>query len=362
MTSQTALRLHGLSVSIGCAEILTGVDLAVQSGEVLAIVGPSGCGKTTLLRTIAGLVPLSGGGLHIAGVAESNVPPSARGVQVAFQTPVLYPFLTVEENLRFPPKRPYRSAWRDEVVDVFEIQDLLSRRPSGLSGGEVQRVALARTVLREATLYLLDEPLSDVDPLLARRIRQYVCSGLVRSGSAVIYVTHDQEEAWDSADRVAVLRSGTVHQCDVPEVLFERPETLFVSQFIGDPGCFVLSGTLQCGEEGTTVSLDGGQTLIRVQTDAGPGDVRVAFRRISVVDDASSVHFMGSLLEIEQKFGRAIATIEVQGMSQRVLLVGMRQLESSEFERQATGFRIEDPIVTLFSARHDSKIGVAQIP
>jgi multiple sugar transport system ATP-binding protein len=217
-----------------------GIDLIANEGEFLVLLGPSGCGKTTLMRLIAGLERPTSGDVVIDGVVVTDLPPRTRNVAMVFQSYALYPHLTVERNISFP-LRAQRVA-KDEIrrkvewaAHMFGIERLLTRKPRQLSGGERQRVALARAVVREPVVFLLDEPLSNLDAKLRNAARDELKQLQRQLGTTTIYVTHDQAEAMGLGDRIAVLNHGKVYQVGTPQEIYRRPMDTFVATFIGSP-------------------------------------------------------------------------------------------------------------------------------
>jgi len=221
-------------------QAVKGVDLVVADGEFLVLVGPSGCGKSTLLRLIAGLETPSGGRIAIDGDDVTALPPPARDLAMVFQSYALYPHMTVRENLAYGLK--VRGASADEragrVADVARalgLEALLDRRPAQLSGGQRQRVALGRAMARRPRAFLLDEPLSNLDPALRAQARGELRLLHRQLAATIVYVTHDQEEAMTLGDRVAVLRDGVVEQLGAPLDIYRNPVNTFVARFIGAP-------------------------------------------------------------------------------------------------------------------------------
>ncbi len=217
-----------------------GIDLAAREGEFLVLLGPSGCGKTTLLRMIAGLEEPTSGDILIGGRVVTQLPPRARNVAMVFQSYALYPHLTVFKNIAFPLKAQGmgKDAIGDKVgwaASMFGIEGLLDRKPRQLSGGERQRVALARALVREPKVFLLDEPLSNLDAKLRTAARDELRQLQRRIGTTTIYVTHDQIEAMGLGDRVAVLNAGKIRQIGSPEQIYAEPTDTFVATFIGSP-------------------------------------------------------------------------------------------------------------------------------
>ena len=224
----------------GSVVALDGVDLAAADGELLIVVGPSGSGKTTLLRSIAGLESLDEGTISVGGRDVTRAAPGERSVAMVFQEYALYPHMTVRANISFGMRA--RKEGRGEIgrkldaaAEHLGLSDVLDRRPAELSGGERQRVALARAMVREPDLFLMDEPLSNLDAKLRAQMRTEI-RNLQRSlGATMLYVTHDQVEAMTMADRVAVLRDGRVEQVAAPVELYDEPASAFVARFVGNP-------------------------------------------------------------------------------------------------------------------------------
>jgi multiple sugar transport system ATP-binding protein len=219
---------------------VAGIDLPVREGEFLVLLGPSGCGKTTLLRMIAGLETPTSGDVLIDGKVVTELPPRSRNIAMVFQSYALYPHLTVEANIAFPlAARGMRGAAVSEQVQraatMFGIDKLLKRKPRQLSGGERQRVALARAVVREPVVFLLDEPLSNLDAQLRSSARDELQQFQRRLATTTIYVTHDQIEAMGLGDRIAVLDRGRIHQLGTPQEIYAEPADTFVATFIGSP-------------------------------------------------------------------------------------------------------------------------------
>ncbi|MFC4910833.1 ABC transporter ATP-binding protein [Actinomadura gamaensis] len=220
---------------------LAGVDLAAEPGEYLVLLGPSGCGKTTLLRTIAGLEQPTEGEVLIDGQVVNGLPPRARQVAMVFQSYALYPHKTVLANIEFPLKaersldrtaRAEKARW---AAGLLGIEPLLARRPRHLSGGERQRVALARALVRDPAVFLLDEPLSNLDAKTRTAARDELKRFQRRVGTTTVYVTHDQAEAMGLGDRIAVLSDGRVRQVGTPAEVYDDPADTFVATFIGSP-------------------------------------------------------------------------------------------------------------------------------
>ncbi|WP_312794995.1 ABC transporter ATP-binding protein [Tianweitania sp.] len=269
------VKLQDLRKTFGSVEIIRGIDLDIADGEFVVFVGPSGCGKSTLLRLIAGLEPITHGELTIGDRIVNDVPASARGVAMVFQSYALYPHLTVRENMGFGLKvRKVARAEREKAVSeaaaLLKLDALLDRYPRQLSGGQRQRVAIGRAIVANPSVFLFDEPLSNLDAELRVHMRSEIASLHQRVATTMIYVTHDQVEAMTLADRIVVLKDGRVEQVGAPQELYERPANIFVAQFIGSPKMNILKAD-------TAVALSPGGSLPLSATQCGvrPEHLRV---------------------------------------------------------------------------------------
>jgi multiple sugar transport system ATP-binding protein len=253
-----------------------GIDLLAKEGEFLVLLGPSGCGKTTLMRMIAGLERPTSGDIVIDGDIVTDLPPRARNVAMVFQSYALYPHLTVEKNISFPlralgkPKEEIRKKI-DWAAQMFGIQHFLGRKPRQLSGGERQRVALARAVVREPVVFLLDEPLSNLDAKLRNSARDELKQFQHKLGTTTIYVTHDQAEAMGLGDRIAVLNQGRVCQVGTPHDIYNNPIDVFVATFIGSPPMNLL-------EDGNTWLGFRPELFLPKEVESGDNNVDFPFR------------------------------------------------------------------------------------
>lgn len=226
-----------------CFDAVVALDdftLQMADGELITVLGPSGCGKSTLLRVTAGLEALSHGAIRLGGQRIDTLAPQHRNVAMVFQNYALYPHMTVRGNIEFPLRMhgvepAQRRHQAEEVAQLLELSGLLERRPAQLSGGQRQRVALARALVRRPALFLLDEPLSNLDARLRLSVRQYIRDVQRRLRVTTLYVTHDQTEAMTLGDRIVVMNEGRIQQVDTPVVIYERPATTFVASFIGNP-------------------------------------------------------------------------------------------------------------------------------
>ncbi|MCF2904978.1 sn-glycerol-3-phosphate ABC transporter ATP-binding protein UgpC [Octadecabacter sp. CECT 8868] len=235
-----SIRLKSVEKWFGDAQVIKGIDLDIQDGELIIFVGPSGCGKSTLLRMIAGLEETSRGQIHLDGDEMTHMVPSERELAMVFQSYALYPHLSVRENMGFAlmtagaPKSEI-----DEKVgnaaDILKLDDYMDRRPKDLSGGQRQRVAIGRAIVRKPKGFLFDEPLSNLDASLRVDMRFEIARLHKMLETTMVYVTHDQVEAMTLADRIVVLKDGLIMQVGTPRELYEKPDNVFVAQFIGSP-------------------------------------------------------------------------------------------------------------------------------
>jgi ABC-type sugar transport system ATPase subunit len=255
---RVALTLSGIAKAHGEVTVLRGLDIEVLQGELFVLLGPSGCGKTTLLRAVAGLAELDGGRILLGDTDITTVPAEARNVAMVFQDYALYPHMTVRNNLTFGLKR--HGVPRDEipqrikrVASMLGIEALLERKPHQLSGGQQQRVALGRAIVREPALFLMDEPLSNLDAQVRANTRAELKELQRRLGVTTLYVTHDQMEAMTLADRLAVMNQGRLEQVGRPLDVYRAPATLFVAQFLSSPRLNLLDGEMVAGPGGTLV-------------------------------------------------------------------------------------------------------------
>jgi multiple sugar transport system ATP-binding protein len=258
------------------------LDLDIGDGELIVLVGPSGSGKSTALRMLAGLEPLNAGAVFIGDRDVTDVRPRDRDIAMVFQNYALYPQLTVAENMGFAlkqhgmPKEERRARVR-ETAKILDLEPYLDRKPKALSGGQRQRVAMGRAIVRQPAVYLMDEPLSNLDAKLRVQTRTEVVELQARLGVTTVYVTHDQVEAMTMGDRVAVLKDGRLQQCDTPGTLYHEPANLFVAGFIGSPAMNLLAvGDARPIEIGGATLEVGG--LARDALSNGAGSVTVGFR------------------------------------------------------------------------------------
>ena len=261
--------LQGVSkVFPGPVTAVNRLDLEVEDGQLTVLVGPSGGGKTTTLRLIAGLEKPSTGRIRIGDREVTDCPPHRRGIAMVFQRPALYPHLTVRQNLVFGVRRRGVERIVEDVARMLDIVRLLDRLPDQLSGGEQQRVALGKAIVRRPAVFLLDEPLSGLDARLRGRMRIQLRELLQRQQSATLYVTHDQREAMALADRVVVMDAGQVRQSGTPKDIYTAPNSLFTARFFGELPINTLRGRLTARAEG--LRIDGTDWVLPIPRKLGP--------------------------------------------------------------------------------------------
>ena len=243
------LKINDINKNFGKTEVLKGINLDIQHGEFLVLLGPSGCGKSTLLNTIAGLETSNSGDILIDDHNVNNMEPSDRDIALVFQSYALYPAMTVRKNVTFgleqrkTPKEKIAQAL-DDVSNLLQISQLLDRKPSQLSGGQRQRVAMGRALVRDPKIFLFDEPLSNLDAKLRVEMRREIKKLHQKLGTTIVYVTHDQTEAMSLGTNIAIMDHGLIQQCDTPKNIYNKPESIFVADFIGSPSMNLIEGKL----------------------------------------------------------------------------------------------------------------------
>ena len=359
------LELKSVYKSFQSLEVIHGIDLTVEDGSFTVFVGPSGCGKSTLLRMIAGLEELTSGEVHIGGIRCDHLLPSARGMAMVFQSYALYPHMSVYENLRFGlvnqkiPK-PEIDARIRRAADILRISELLARRPSQLSGGQSQRVAIGRAIVKEPDAFLFDEPLSNLDAELRVKMRSEIVGLHRRLKSTMVYVTHDQVEAMTMADTIVILRDGAVEQVGTPIELYARPRNQFVACFLGTPQMNLLKAKIRTvtGEDtkrglrnaecGMSLTVDGGRAAIHATVDgmgkSAGADCTVGIRpeHLALSDDGT---IAGNVIATEMLGSETIVFANLQsGENVTASIRGIRSLPPKAIVR----FSVDPRFVHVF--------------
>ena len=331
------------------------LDLEIADGEFMVLVGPSGSGKTTALRMLAGLEEVDDGGIFIGDRDVTYLSPKKRDVAMVFQNYALYPYLTVAANMAFPlrmAKVGKRERMRrvEALAERLGLSDYLDRKPSQLSGGQRQRVAMGRAIIRQPSVFLMDEPLSNLDAKLRIQMRADIATLQADTGITTVYVTHDQSEAMTLGHRVAVLADGKLQQCDTPKALYARPANVFVAGFIGSPAM-----NLCPAPSGANGSVSFGGVSFRVPVDAGSGRPLVLGlrpeslelatdglpARVDAVEELGADAYLFCTAELEPEPVRLVARVDARKVPDRGDRVALRPLpdEAHLFDAE-TGARL----------------------
>lgn len=326
----TELKFNNVIKRYGNVEVVHGVNLEVKDKEFLVLVGPSGCGKSTLLRMIAGLEEISEGTISLGGKVINELAPKDRGLAMVFQNYALYPHMNVYENMAFGLKQKKTSKVEiqqrvEEVGEILGLKDLLLRKPHELSGGQRQRVAMGRAMVRKPSVFLFDEPLSNLDAKLRIQMRAEIKMLHQRVKSTMVYVTHDQVEAMTLADRIVVLKDGYIEQVGTPLELFLNPANSFVAGFIGTPPMNLLACRIKKESSGEFMDFDGGLKIPippRSESRIEDGqDVLMGIRteEITIADDTRAKRkewvFSGVVKVVEPLGNENHLHVELQGVT-----------------------------------------------
>ncbi len=349
-----------LTVAIEGAEIIKALDLDVAESEFLVLLGPSGCGKSTLLHAIAGLIDAQSGSIEIGGVDVTLADPSDRNIGMVFQTYALYPTMSVERNLSFGLRikgTPKAEIDRrvNRAAEMLQLGSMLKRKPSQLSGGQRQRVAIGRALVKEAGVFLFDEPLSNLDAKLRAELRREIKFLHKQLRSTMIYVTHDQAEAMTLATRMVVMRGGKVQQIGVPAEVYETPENLFVAGFLGAPGMNFLAGALQSDGRKTmfasaNVTIDTSAYKFKVHSPNGT-NVVLGIRPEHVrVGTSSGMRGVVSL--IESMGNHHVVWIDYRGISLAGIVKDLADLQLEE----EVCFEFDGSRISLFDQASEQRL------
>jgi multiple sugar transport system ATP-binding protein len=365
------LQSKNLYKNFGSVEVLKDINLGIEEGEFLVLVGPSGCGKSTLLNIFAGLEPASAGDILIDDQVVNDVAPKDRDIAMVFQSYALYPTMTVEKNITFGmrvrnvPRRERQEALL-RVAKLLHIEHLLRRKPSQLSGGQRQRVAMGRALVRRPKLFLFDEPLSNLDAKLRARMRGEIKQLHRQFGATIVYVTHDQTEAMSLATRIAVMSAGEIVQLGAPQVLYDRPNSIFVADFIGSPAMNFIPGRIEARDAKRffVTNHDGAPVALPIdhydfESDRRDGqDLILGIRPEYVTSATASHHGVGTV-----NFELVPSLMETNGFDQHVLfefcgaeLVGRFSSKESVEVGRPHRVRLDLSEISLFDAEAKVRI------
>lgn len=331
----SAVTIKRLKKVVGGKSILKSIDLAVRPGEFLTLVGPSGCGKSTLLRVISGLTEFTSGSVLIDDKEVSELAPRERGVAMVFQSYALYPHMSVAENIATPLNmaelsslerapligRLFGAEKRRSIEDrvraaarLVELEPYLQMKPSQLSGGQRQRVAIARAMVRRPGVFLMDEPLSNLDARLRTHMRGKIAELHQRLGATFIYVTHDQSEAMTLSDRIALMMEGEIIQLGTPDELYERPDNIRVAKFIGSPEINLLPALVRSGR----LIFNGQATALRIASPDSTVTIGIRAQRVHTAD----VDADGPLIQLTVRSAKMFcSTVKPQSMEGHIRLL-----------------------------------------
>jgi multiple sugar transport system ATP-binding protein len=346
--------VRDLKIQLGANTVIDALDLDVRAGEFVVLLGPSGCGKSTLLHSIAGLIDVTEGSIEIGGEDMTWADPKDRRIALVFQSYALYPTMSVERNLSFalringtPKAEIARRVAR--ASDMLQLAPLLKRKPAQLSGGQRQRVAIGRAIVREADVFLFDEPLSNLDAKLRTELRRELKQLHQRLGATMIYVTHDQVEAMTLATRMAVMKNGVIQQFGTPADVYARPANLFVATFLGSPAMNLLNGTLLAQGDGmrftgAQLELDVSSYAFAAQPTSGPRcvlGVRPEDVRVRIGADSNQ---RGQVSLIEPMGNHRVIWLDYHGMQ----IASIDQEKTPVAVGDSVAFAIDGAHISLF--------------
>ncbi len=345
------IQVHGLRKKFDSFVAVRSSTFTVRDGEFFMILGPSGCGKTTTLRMIAGLELPTAGEIRIDGDEVSQIPASQRDIAFVFQMYALYPHMNVRKNISYPlhSQGMRGDAVRGKVAEVagiLGIESLLDKPVSALSGGDRQRVALGRAIVRDPKCFLMDEPLGALDAEFRSHMAEELRALHNRMGATTVYVTHDQLEAMQMGDKIVVMNNGEIEQFGVPQDIYDKPSSVFVADFIGSPAMNFLHLPLQVEEGDRSVALGGHELGVPALREAFAGDgiygVRPEHIRLS-----DAVEFRGRVTATEYLGTTQIVTLETETGELKARIASSRQVRTGE----TAGIEFDGGTVTLFDRR-----------
>jgi multiple sugar transport system ATP-binding protein len=348
-----AVTIRDVRKNYGNMEVLHGVSIDIADGEFVILVGPSGCGKSTLLRMIAGLEDITGGEIEIAGMVVNDLAPKDRDIAMVFQSYALYPHMTVEENMAFSlrlarvPKDEIKRRVASAAV-ILGLDTYLERYPRHLSGGQRQRVAMGRAIVRNPTVFLFDEPLSNLDAKLRVQMRSEIKLNHQRLKTTTVYVTHDQIEAMTMADRIVVMHSGNIEQIGTPLELYDNPANLFVAGFIGSPAMNIVDGSITGSKfrfaDGTSIDLG------TLPSGVKDGPITLGVRPEHLRLDPAGT--LAEVVVIEPTGSETQVTLSLGGRD----LVGVFRERISALPGQSIGIAFDESLLHLFDAETGKRI------
>ena len=339
--------LQNIKKSLGATDVIHGIDVSIEDGEFIVIVGPSGCGKSTLLRMVAGLETATSGDIFIGDERANDKEPMDRDIAMVFQNYALYPHMSVRQNMGYGLKiaklpKDQIEAKVQEAAALLQLQPLLDRKPRQLSGGQRQRVAMGRAIVREPSVFLFDEPLSNLDAKLRVQMRLEIRELQEKLGITSLYVTHDQVEAMTMADRMIVMNAGIAEQIGTPLDVYQKPQTLFAAQFIGSPAMNILDANIVGGE----IKLNG----VAIGAASGPeGPIKLGIRPEHLVQNETgplqaNIHMSEPLGANTLLHGR------LAGMDNVIITVSLQGVHHVEDKSKAINFSVDPENIHLFDS------------
>lgn len=339
--------LQNVKKSFGATDVIHGIDVSIQDGEFIVIVGPSGCGKSTLLRMVAGLETATSGDIFIGDERANDKEPMDRDIAMVFQNYALYPHMSVRQNMGYGLKiaklpKDQIEAKVQEAAALLQLQPLLDRKPRQLSGGQRQRVAMGRAIVREPSVFLFDEPLSNLDAKLRVQMRLEIRELQEKLGITSLYVTHDQVEAMTMADRMIVMNAGIAEQIGTPLEVYQKPQTLFAAQFIGSPAMNILDANIVGG----AIKLNG-EAIGAANGPEGP--IKLGIRPEHLVQNETgplqaNIHMSEPLGANTLLHGR------LAGMDNVAITVSLQGVHHVEDKSKAINFSVDPENIHLFDS------------